>query len=84
MTATKSPTDETIVLYGVPWEVYVGIDDALAGCRFRHTYDQGALEMPRVVYDVAWASYLEFLKAIADFNLRHTYDEGTLEMKSPR
>ena len=84
MTATKSPTHEYIVLYGVPWEVYVGIDDALAGCRFRHTYDQGALEMPRVVYDVAWASYLEFLDATADFKLRHTYDEGTLEMMSPR
>ncbi len=84
MTATKTPTDEYIVLYGVPWEVYVGIDDALGECRLRHTYDQGTLEMPRMVYGVDWEGYLSFLDATADFNLRHTYDEGTLEMMSPR
>jgi len=84
MTATKSPTDEYIVLCGVPWEVYLGILEALGECHLRHTYDRGSLEMRRVVYGVAWGNYLKFLDATGEFNLRHTYDEGTLEMMSPR
>ncbi len=84
MVVTKTPPNEYIALYGMPWEVYEGILETLSECHLRHTYDQGTLEMRRVVYGVAWESYLKFLDATADFNLRHTYDQGTLEMMSPR
>ncbi len=75
--------DSLVVLYGVPWEMYLGIVDALSECHLRHTYDRGTLEMPSVVYGVSWDAYQELLAATADYNLRHTYDRGTLEMMSP-
>ena len=78
------PESEFIVLYGVSWETYEGILDALGEYHLRHTYDRGTLEMRRVLYGVAWEDYLEFLDATADRYLRHTYDRGTLEMMSPR
>ncbi len=80
----KAVGREYVVFYGVPWETYGGIIDALGECHLRHTYDEGALEVPRIVSGVAWESYLKFLDAVAEYSLRHTYDEGTLEMMSPR
>ncbi len=75
---------EFVVLYGVPWETYQGILDALGEYHLRHTYDEGTLEMRRVLYGVTWEDYMKLLDATPDLDLRHTYDEGTLEMMSPR
>jgi Uma2 family endonuclease len=85
-TTTRKQTagPEYVVYYGVPWETYEGILDALGEYHLRHTYDQGALEMRRVLYGVTWEDYLKLLDATPDFSLPHTYDEGTLEMMSPR
>ena len=80
----RSLESEFIVLYGVPWETYEGILDALDRYRLRHTYDRGTLEMRRVLYGVAWEDYLRLLNATPNLFLRHTYDEGMLEMMSPR
>jgi len=82
----RSSASEYVVLYGVPWETYEGILDALGEYHLRHTYDEGTLEMRRILYGVTWEDYLKLLDATPDLNLRHTYDEGTLEMMmmSPR
>ena len=89
-TVMKSTTGESraselefVVLYGVPWETYEGILDALGEYHLRHTYDEGTLEMRRVLEGVNWEDYLKLLDATHDFSLPHTYDEGTLEMMSP-
>jgi Uma2 family endonuclease len=84
MSASISTSPEYVVLYGVPWETYEGIVDALAECHPRHTYDRGTLEIRRILYGVAWESYEQFLDATAEYKLRHTYDRGTLEMMAPR
>lgn len=81
--ANREPP-EFVVLYGVPWETYEGILDALGEYHLRHTYDEGTLELRRVLYGVTWADYLKLLSATPGFYLRHTYDEGTLEIMSPR
>ncbi len=75
---------EHVVLYGVPWETYEGILDALGEYHLRHAYDRGTLEMRRVLYGVTWEDYLKLLDRSGDLYLRHTYDEGTLEMMTPR
>jgi Uma2 family endonuclease len=80
----RSSESEYVVLYGVPWETYEGILDALGEYHLRHTYDQGTLEMRRILYCVTWEDYLKLLDATPDLSLPHTYDEGTLEMMSPR
>jgi Uma2 family endonuclease len=80
---SRSSHSEYVVLYGVPWETYEGILEALGEYHLRHTYDEGTLEMRRVLYGVTWEDYLKLLDATPDFYLRHTYDEGTLEMMSP-
>ncbi len=72
-----------VVIYNVPWAMYMGLVDAFAECHWRHTYDRGTLEMPSVVYGVSWEAYQAFLKATPEYYLRHTYDRGTLEMMSP-
>jgi Uma2 family endonuclease len=80
------PTTESdyVVFYGVPWDTYEGILDALGEYHLRHTYDEGALEMRRLVYGVTLEDYVKLLDATPDFSLPHSYDEGTLEMMSPR
>jgi Uma2 family endonuclease len=80
----RSSESEYVVLYGVPWETYEGILEALGEYHLRHTYDEGTLEMPRLLYGVTWEDYLKLLDATPNLYLRHTYDEGTLEMMSPR
>ena len=80
----RSSDSEFIVVYGVPWETYEGILDAIGRYHLRHTFDEGTLEMRRLLYGVPWEGYLKLLDATPDLNLRHTYDEGTLEMMSPR
>ncbi len=80
----RSAESEFVVLYGVPWETYEGILEALGECHLRHTYDEGTLEMRRIVEGVTWQDYLKLMDATPDFSLPHTYDEGTLEMMSPR
>jgi Uma2 family endonuclease len=72
-----------VVLYGVPWETYEGILDAIGERPLRHTYDQGTFELPRLIYGVSWNEYSQFLDATADYNLRHTYDGYTLELMTP-
>jgi len=84
MKTIASASPEYVILYGVPWETYEGILDALAECHPRHTYDRGTLEIRRILYGVAWESYEQFLDATAEYKLRHTYDRGTLEMMAPR
>ncbi len=80
----RAAEPEYVVYYGVPWETYGGILDALGEYHLRHTYDEGTLEMRRVLYGVTWEDYLKLLEATPDLSLPHTYDEGTLEMMSPR
>jgi Uma2 family endonuclease len=80
----RSSKSEYVVLYGVPWETYEGILDALGEYHLRHTYDDGTLEMRRILYGVTWEDYLKLLDATPDLYLRHSYDKGTLEMMSPR
>ena len=48
-----------VVLYGVPWETYEGILDALGEYHLRHTYDRVALETRRILYGVTWERLLE-------------------------
>ena len=81
---SRSSESEYVVLYGVPWNTYEGILDALGEYHLRHTYDQGTLEMRRILHGVTWEDYLKLLDATPDLSLPHTYDEGTLEMMSPR
>ncbi|HUT91162.1 MAG TPA: Uma2 family endonuclease [Thermoguttaceae bacterium] len=80
----RSSESEYVVLYGVSWETYEGILDALGEYHLRHTYDEGTLEMRRLLYGVTWEDYLKLLDATPEFSLPHTFDEGTLEMMSPR
>jgi len=80
----RASASEYVVFYGVPWETYEGILDALGEYHLRHTYDEGTLEMRSVLYGVTWEDYLKLLDATPDLSLPHTYDEGTLEMMSPR
>jgi Uma2 family endonuclease len=75
--------DSYVVLYGVPWDTYVAITDALGEYHLRHTYDRGTLEMRSLLYGVSWDAYEDFLKALGNYSLRHSYDRGTLEMMSP-
>jgi len=83
MSATNAPSDEFVVLHGVPWDVYTKLTDALGECHLRHTYDRGTLEMRAVVYGLEWKDYERFLEALGDFSVRHTYWQGTLEMMAP-
>lgn len=80
----RSSESEYVVYYGVPWEAYEGILEALGEYHLRHTYDQGTLEFRRILYCVTWEDYLRLLEATPNLSLPHTYDEGTLEMMSPR
>ena len=79
-----SAESEYIVLYGVPWETYEGILDAIGEYHLRHAYDRGTLEMRRILYGVAREDYLKLLEATSELYLRHTYDGWTLEMMGPR
>src|SRR5580704_7590929 len=80
----EAAESEYIVLYGVPWETYEGILDAIGDYHLRHTYDSGTLEMRRLLYGVSPEDYLKLLDATPDLYLRHTYDGWALEMMSPR
>ena len=83
--STNAPTSpEYVVLYGISWQMYEQILEALGEYHLRHTYDRGTLEMRRVLYGVAWTDYQKLLDATAEYKLRHTYDRGTLEMMAPR
>ncbi len=84
VSVTSEQVDRYVIFYGVPWETYKGILDALGECHLRHTYTQGTLEVPALVLGVSWPAYKAFLEALGDFSLRHTYDGWTLEMMSPR
>jgi Uma2 family endonuclease len=79
----KLATNPYVVLYGVPWETYEGILDAIGERPLRHTYDEGTFELPRLIYGVSWQEYSRFLEATGDYNLRHTYDSYTLELMTP-
>jgi len=81
---SPAEVDSFVILYGVPWQTYLGIIGALDEYHTRHTYDRGTLELRSVLYGVSWESYMAFVEATADYKLRHTYDQGTLEMMSPR
>ena len=72
-----------VILYGIPWETYKTILDALGAYHLRHTYIRGSLEMRGLLYGVSWHDYTRLLLALGDINLRHTYYLGTLEMMSP-
>ncbi len=84
MSTTSQISDPFVVLYGIPWESYERILDALGEYHLRHTYIDGTLELRGVLYGVTWEDYQKFLDALADYPLRHTFAEGTLEMMSPR
>ena len=84
MTTTASDIDRPLLLFDIPWSTYKGIIDALPQQHFRHSYDQGTLEIfSRLIYGVPWESYEAILEAFGDCRFRHTYKEGTLEMMSP-
>jgi Uma2 family endonuclease len=76
--------DSYVVLYGISWEMYEGILDALGEYHLRHTYNSGALEMRSLLHSVSWKDYTRFLGALGDRSMRHTYDGGELELMSPR
>ena len=84
MSVTPTSSDPFVILYGIPWEMYENITDALGEYHLRHTYVEGTLEMRGLLYGVTWQAYSEFLDALGDYSLRHTYDRGALEMMSPR
>ncbi len=84
MSVTSEQADRFVVLYGVPWDTYEGILDALDEHYLRHTYVEGTLEMRALVNGVSWQQYKRFLEALSDYNLRHSYDGWTLELMSPR
>lgn len=73
-----------VVLYGISWEMYEGILDALGEYHLRHTYVCGALELRGLLHGVSWSNYARFLDVLGDRSVRHTYDRGELEIMSPR
>lgn len=76
---------EFVVLYGVPWEAYEGLLDALPDHNLRHAYDRGTFELRSLLWDVSWDAYERILEAFGDHPLAHTYDRGSLEiLMSPR
>ena len=84
MCASAVQSTNSILLYDIPWKAYEGLVDALAEQRFRHTYQNGVLELfKNVLYNVSWKSYEQILAAFGDRRFRHTYQNGTLEMISP-
>jgi Uma2 family endonuclease len=83
MIQKASKSEDFVTLTGVPWDSYVGLTDALAEHRLRHTYDRGLLELRREVLSVTWDEYRAFLHGLGDFHVRHVYDRGTLLIMSP-
>jgi len=83
--ATTTDSAASILLFDVPWTAYTGLVDALPEHRFRHTYQEGTLELfKNVLFNVSWGAYEKILKAFGDRRFPHTYQEGTLEiMMSP-
>jgi Uma2 family endonuclease len=85
MCATAAKTRDTILMFDVPWETYDRLINALEDHRFRHTYQEGTLEVfSPILYGVDWRMYERILRAFGDRRFPHTYQEGTLEiMMSP-
>ena len=84
MTTSPAHADPYIILYGISWEQYEKILDALGECHLRHAYTEGTLEMRSLLYGVSWEAYEKFLEAMGDHCPRHSYNGDTLEMMSPR
>lgn len=84
MFATAAKTCDSILLFDVPWETYERLINALEEHRFRHTYQEGTLEVfSPILYGVDWRMYERILKAFGDRRFPHTYQEGTLEIMMP-
>ncbi len=66
---TAATNSDFVVLYGVPWETYEGILEALGEYHLRHTYDDGTLEMRRLLECVAWEDYRKLMEATCQFLL---------------
>jgi Uma2 family endonuclease len=82
--ATARSTD-TVLLFDIPWATYDALVNAFGDHRFRHTYQEGTLEIfDNPLYDIPWSTYEKILKAFGDHRFPHTYQHGTLEiMMSP-
>lgn len=84
MSIAVEQSDPFIVLYGISWQTYEKILEALDRYHLRHTYDSGTFELRALLYGVEWSDYIKFLEALGDHSVRHTYDGGDFEMMSPR
>jgi len=84
MGAITSLGDETVLICGVPPEVFRKIDELLGEFHTRFTYDRGTLEMYRVLHGVPPEVYWQFIELLPEQYLRHSYDGWTLEMMTPR
>lgn len=84
MSIVVEQSDPHIVLYGISWQTYEKVLEALGRYHLRHTYDCGTFELRALLYSVEWSDYIKFLEALGDHSVRHTYDGGVLEMMSPR
>jgi Uma2 family endonuclease len=84
MSSDAISTDQSLLLFDVPWTTYEGVLEALPEKRLKHTYGDGVLELfSPLVHDVSWPAYERILSAFGDRRFRHTYSEGELEMMSP-
>jgi len=84
-TSTSSQFDQEYVLIcGVEPEVSGGIEELLADCPPRFTYEGGMVQMSRVVDAVSPETYRRFMELLPEHYLRHNYDGFTLEMMTPR
>ena len=83
MAVSAIQEDPYVILYGIPWDTYEEILDALGEYHLRHAYSRGTLEMRGLLYGVSWKDYEAFLNATRSHSVRHTYRKGLLEIMSP-
>jgi Uma2 family endonuclease len=80
MSATVAREPKPVLLFGVSWDTYDRIVKALGDHRFRHTYQEGTLEVLwPVLYGIDWRTYERIVQAFGDRRFHHTYQEGALE-----
>lgn len=83
-TLPETDTNDTLLLFDIPWSAYSGMVDALPNHSWRHTYAEGTLEIfVNAIHFVSWTEYEQILQAFGERRFRHTYRDGTLEMMSP-
>jgi Uma2 family endonuclease len=80
MSASVAKVPKSVLLFGVSWDTYDRILKALGDHRFRHTYQEGTLEVIwPVLDDIDWQTYERIVRAFGDRRFHHTYQDGALE-----